>query len=139
MNINDRLYLYGISALICISLFIALMCGCYKEPSVEGFYYVKAERPVDIMYTNQLGQTEVIRTDEFDYPLEFDSKDNYFHYKIVVTSDSGAQNIFIKIFFDDDKSFNDYERDYLNEDSIEYESGYCTPWSKTCARVTINF
>jgi len=110
-------------------ILLIISCRQQKKP-IQGFFYIRSEKPVDIIYTNILGIDEVITTDELDVPFEVGTDIKRFEYRIFVSSSSGVQTIMIKVFFDDNNSDNDFERVYYYEEEVTREAIYYPPWVK---------
>ena len=51
---------------------IVLLAGIYDPApeKVQGCFYIRSEKPLVILYTNQLGKDEFIRSDDLEVPFE---------------------------------------------------------------------
>jgi len=120
---------------ICTAAFIAgISTGIHlyktKTPkTIQGYIYIRSEKPVNIVYTNGLGFDEVITTDELDAPFELGQLVKVYNYHIGIYSETGPQTFMVKVYFEDAYSENNFEKVIYDKEEYQYTGQYFPPWT----------
>ena len=114
-----------------IIFIILLTLSCNNIKPIQGYFYIKSETPVEIIYTNIIGIDEVITTDYLEVPFEIIPGINKFDYRISVYSETGIQTFVIDIFFDDNDNKSNFKAVIRNREYFIKEAIYYPPWNKS--------
>ena len=121
-----------LSVLTAVSL---LMVGCDNYEPIKVHYFVQAETPITITYTDCDSQVVTVKTDLLDYSAEINESNcpDNFYYQISWVSET-VQRVDMVVEFDGDPQI---DQTWTSLKTLTDKLYYCTPWGSKCIHTTL--